>query len=197
LLRIAIPAEKELVSAVVSHYDAEPIMQILIDVGRLDQPGKGFIYLYPVHRGHINTKAQRGQRTQGASMEQIVSAMDALKGGAQWRKMETVTRASAKRKYLRDLTNLTLLANDGAAIDIVRAALSVGAPGATISRFRQFAAGPEGESTSREMGDLVVGKQQVALLTKTAKSAGLFKAGTAGAIETRFISIACTYLGRP
>jgi nitrogen regulatory protein PII len=196
LLRIAIPAEKELVSAVVSHYDAEPIMQILIDVGRLDQPGKGFVYLFPVHRGLINTKTQRGQRGQGASMEQIVSAIDALKGSAQWRKMETVTRASAKRRYLRDLMNLNLLANDGTVMDIARAALSVGAPGATISRFRQIAAGAEGESTAREMADLVVGKPQVALIAKTVKSAGLFKPGAAGAVETRSIPIACTYLGK-
>jgi nitrogen regulatory protein PII len=196
LLRIAIPAEKELVSAVVSHYDAEPIMHILIDVGRLDQPGKGFVYLYPVRRGLINTKTQRGQRTQGASMEQVVSAIDALKGSAQWRKMETVTRASANRRYLRDLMNLNLLANDGTAMDIVRAALSVGAPGATISRFRQTSAGAGDESTAREMADLVIGKQQLTLLSKTVKSAGLFKTEAAGAIETRSIPIACTYLGK-
>jgi nitrogen regulatory protein PII len=196
LLRIAIPAEKELVNAVVSRYDAEQIMHILVDVGRLDQPGKGFIYLYPVTRGIISTKTRRGRRAQGASIEQIVSAIDTLKGGAQWRKMEASSGGATKRKFLRDLANLVVLSNDGKLMDLVNAAMSVGAPGATVGRFRQETTTEEvDDGVARELGDLVVGKQQVPGLVKAMTKAGLFGTETAGGVETRAIPIACTYLG--
>jgi nitrogen regulatory protein PII len=196
LLRIAIPAEKELVNAVVSRFDAEQIMHILIDVGRLDQPGKGFIYLYPVTRGIISAKIRRGRRAQGASIEQIVSAIDTLKGSAQWRKMEVSAGKATKRKYLRDLTNLSVLSNDGKLMDLVSAAMSVGASGATVGRFRQETTTEEvDDGSARELGDLVVGKQQVPDIVKAMAKAGLYEVETSGGIEIRPIPIACTYLG--
>jgi nitrogen regulatory protein PII len=196
LLRIAIPAEKELVSAVVSRYDAEQIMHVLIDVGRLDQPGKGFIYLYPVARGLINSRTRRGRRAQGASMEQVVSAIDTLKGGAQWRKMELVTGGAARRRLLRDLVNLNVLANDGRLMDVVRTAMAAGASGATVGRFREETTTErDDDSVARELGDLVVARQQVPALVKAMSGAGLFDAEAAGGIESRSVPIACTYLG--
>ena len=194
LLRIAIPAEKEIVSAAVTRYDAEQVMNILIDVGRLEQPGKGFIYVFPIHKGVANTKTMRGQRPQGASMEQIVAALDTLKGSAEWRKMEAVEKARGRRKYLRELVNFRLSMNDGKASEIVQAAMDVGAPGATIGRCRQSAEESEA-GTARETSDIVVGRGQVALLEKTVSKAGLFSEEAAGLIETSAVSLACTYLG--
>ena len=195
LLRIAIPAEKEIVNAVVSRYDAEQMMNMLIDIGRLDQPGKGFIYIFPVNKGLINAKTQRGRRRHGASMEQIVSAIDNLKGNPEWRKMETVTKSSGKRKYLRDLASFNLITNDGKAMEIVKAAMASGAPGATISRGRQVVPEKTGVSSAREMSDLIVGKPQIAALSKIVEAAGLFTKEASGLIETGPVPLACTYLG--
>jgi nitrogen regulatory protein PII len=195
LMRIAIPAEKEIVNAVVTRYDAEQVMNILIDVGRLDQPGKGFIYLYPIRKGFINTKTHRGQRAQGASTEQIVAAIDHLKGSSEWRKMEAVVSASGPRRYLRDLTNFSLLTNDGRAMDIVQAAMSMGAPGATISRYRQNAQRPNAPSIAREMSDIIVGRSQLDQLRQTVREAGLFHEEASGLIEKETVPLACTYLG--
>ena len=195
LLRIAIPAEKELVSAVVTSYDAEQIMNILIDVGRLDQPGKGFIYLYPIRKGILNTKTQRGQRAQGASMEQVVAAIDQLKGSPEWRKMETVVKTGGTRKYLKDLTKFNLLANDGMTIGLVHAAMAIGAPGSTISRFRQLEGGDAAVGTARETADMIVGKTQVDGLIRAVSDAGLYSEASAGLLELGAVTLACTYLG--
>jgi len=195
LLRIAIPTEKEVVSTVVSRYDAEQMMNILIDVGRLDQPGKGFIYLIPVRKGLINTKSQRGQRRTGASVEQMVAAIDDLKGSSEWRKMEIVSKSAGRRKFLKDLVGFNLVTNDGRAIDIVKAAMNAGASGATISRFSQTVPAETGVSTAREISDLIVGKQQIPGLTKVVEAAGLFSKQSAGLIETGPVPLACTYLG--
>ena len=56
LLRIAIPADKEIIYTLASSYDTDLLMDRMIEVGKLDQPAKGFIYEIPLKRGIINMK---------------------------------------------------------------------------------------------------------------------------------------------
>lgn len=195
LLRIALPAEKEVIHGIVSRFDADQVMNILINVGKLDQPGKGFIYSYPVLKGILNTKVRRGRRQHAASMDQIVLALDSLKGSTEWRKIDA-TESQKNRKFLTDLVSLNLCVNDGQALPMVEAAMSAGASGATISRYSQVMSGDTPQTTpAREMSDLIVGKQQVQGLSDALEKAGFFGQNTAGIIETGSVPRACTYLG--
>jgi hypothetical protein len=80
-------------------------------------------------------------------------------------------------------------------VEIIQAAMAVGAPGATISRYRQSTGGIEGAGTAREMSDLIVGRARVAEFAETARTAGLFGEESAGVIEKTNVTLACTYLG--
>jgi len=123
-----------------------------------------------------------------------VAALDHLKGSSEWRKIEAMDKAKNKRKYLRDLVDLSLHMNDGKAEGIAQAAMAVGAPGATISRNR-LRTDASVDGIARELCDIIVGKTQVGNLEETVRTAGLFQDDAAGLIETSTVSLACTYLG--
>jgi nitrogen regulatory protein PII len=196
LLRITIPAEKEVVHLTVSSQDVHEAMNVLIDVGRLDQPGKGFIYVYPVGRGLINTSIFRGKQKHAASMEQVIAAIDDIKGNLEWRQRSTGGEAMGKRrKFLSDLVEFRILCNEGRAQSLVHAAMSAGAAGATISQLRYKSVSAEKTvSPAREMSDLIVGKGQVEAIAAAIEAAGVFDEET-GSIQLKNVPTACTYLG--
>ncbi|MFP4488156.1 MAG: hypothetical protein ACLFN1_02530, partial [Bacteroidales bacterium] len=86
LIRITIPAEKEIVHLVMPEQDSESVVKLLVEQGRLDKPGKGFIYQTPVSSGFIDTRMKIGKQKYAATMEQIIAAIDQLKSGTSWRK---------------------------------------------------------------------------------------------------------------
>lgn len=197
LLRITIPAEKDVVHLTVADQDVNEVMNVLIDAGKLDQPGKGFIYNFPVAKGLLNTKILRGKQKHAASIEQMISALDDIKGNTEWRKRSAGAGTSVKRKFLNDLVNFTLICNEGRAGDLVKAAMGVGAAGATISKLRylRFDGKESDTSTAREMSDLIISQTQVDTIAKAMEDAGVFDKQTAGVIDLKPVPKACTYLG--
>jgi hypothetical protein len=69
-----------------SRFDIDSVLELFISEGKLDEPGRGIAYVYPVYQGVVNTKITRKKTEQAASMEQVVSAIDSIKGGMEWRK---------------------------------------------------------------------------------------------------------------
>ena len=201
LLRITIPASKDIISFVVSRNEAREALDLLIDTGRLDLPGKGFIYVYDLAKGMVNTRFFRGKQRYAASMEQIIATIDEMKGTVDWRQKESsVVSARAARRYLENLVFYNISCNEGRAADLVAAAMAAGAAGATISRLRSMPIGKESKtagviSPARESADLIVGPGQVEKISTALEAAGLFDNATAGAIEMRPVPRACTYLG--
>jgi len=154
LLRIAIPAEKEVVSLLVEPEERDETMAALVDAGRLDQPGRGFIAAYPVEFGVGNPRVFRGPQRHRATMEQVISAIDELKAGSHWRSRSREAAASqAKRRYLAGLLNVTLDCNEGRAGELAAAAMAAGAGGATITKAKRFspAGQPLAASPAREL----------------------------------------------
>ena len=82
-------------------------------------------------------KAYVGLSRQAASIEQIVTVIDEIKGGTRWRRREfsKYPTSGKKIKYLNDLVNFTLICNEGRATDLIKAAMDAGAGGATISKL--------------------------------------------------------------
>lgn len=201
LLRITIPAEKEVITMVMSSYDAEAVLELAIEAGKLDQPGKGFIYIFSVSQGIINTRITRGSSGAAASMEQIIAALDGLKGGMEWRRRGETTARGGERTFLRGLVDVTLVCDEGRGQDLVKAAMEVGASGATISKSKFIgpAASPDGDggdhvSPARETANMIVAQGQVDDIVGALKESGAFDEKAHGLLLTFPAPRAFTYL---
>ena len=197
LVRIALSAEKEVVHAKVSKHEANDILDSIIDAGKLDRFGSGFIYMSPITKGVFNTMVIRGQRYT-ASIEQIIAAVDDLKRSTNWRKRSFGSEGNVKKRtYMHDLVSLTLICNEGRATDLVRAAMAVGAGGATIGKlsYTRIDGAKSAIIPAREITDLVVGKGVVDDIVKTMEAEGVFDNETAGIISLKPVMIAYTYKG--
>lgn len=195
LLRITIPAEKEIITLMMSKYDVEAVMELMIIKGKLSQPGKGFIYDFPVRYGFVNTKISTGASGQVASQEQIISAIDSLKGGIGWRKSKVDRIASANLNYLKDLTELNLVCNEGYGADLVKVAMQNGASGATLSAMKFKG---NGEAAARflpslEICRMIVAKQSVEPIAAALEGEGAFGANSQGFLFTQKVKKAYTY----
>lgn len=198
LLRITIPADKEIVYTLASSYDTDVLMDRMIEVGKLDQPGKGFIYEVPLKRGIINMKVTRGDQRQAASIEQLVAAVDQLKGGAEWRRRSASLgkKGGKKRNYILHLVDLTLICDGGTGVDLVKTALSSGATGATIAKLKHTrpADSPLSEIPPlREECNMAVFEDQIPSLLHALEKGGAFTDSCHGQVQLRRILRAFTY----
>lgn len=198
LWRVTIPAEKEIVNLVTTSHNVESVMEMMIDIGALDQPGKGFIYLYPIKMGLVDVKAYVGLSRQAASIEQIVSVIDEIKGGTRWRRREFSKYRSAgkKRKHLNDLVNFTLICNEGRAPDLIKAAMAAGAGGATISKlnYRRTEKSESNKiSPAREISEMIISENQIERVAKALEENGALDENTCGQMFYSTVPKAYTY----
>lgn len=133
LLRIAISPEKELVRVVVDSFDAEEIFNAMVEEGKLDTPGMGFIYTMPVENGLVNIASVAAGKNQLASNQQIIKAIDEIKGGSAWRAHLGQNNGKAQKKTLSNLSRLTCVVERGKGDSLTKAAMNAGAPGASIT----------------------------------------------------------------
>lgn len=141
LIRVAISAEKEIVHLVMPEQDSESVTKLLVEEGRLDKPGKGFVYQTPVSWGMIDTRIKIGKQKYAASMEQIIAAIDQLKDGTSWRKrLDAEIENSKIGKSLLPQDNCEVsIISDEDRIELLReTCLEVGAAGAITSKVTSF-----------------------------------------------------------
>jgi len=195
LLRIAIPAEKEIIDIVTSKYDIHAVMEMIIEKGKMDEPGKGFIYQYSVRHGIVNTKIKQGKSGQVASMEQIISAIDSIKGNLQWRKSRLESVEYKRRFFMNDFTELCLICNSGYGADLMKKAITKGSTGATISKVNYNSETEEEEEISygREVCRMIVPKDRVSGITETIEESGAFSNEIYGLLYTRAAPKTFTY----
>jgi nitrogen regulatory protein PII len=137
LIRITISAEKEIVHLVMPEQDSDSIIRVLIELGKLDRPGRGFIYRTPVSFGLIDTHLKTGSQKNAASMEQIIAAIDQLKSGTGWRKRldaDEHNKRTEKSLLPQDNCEISIISDEDRIDKLREACLSVGATGATTSR---------------------------------------------------------------
>ncbi|HHV37554.1 MAG TPA: hypothetical protein GXX77_06960 [Candidatus Cloacimonetes bacterium] len=177
LLRITLPSEKELINLVLSRHDADAVMELYISEAKLDEPGRGLAYSFPIKYGMINTKISRSQAESAASIEQMVSAIDSLKGGMEWRKSSLERESFKNREFLYDLAELNLICEEGRGTELVEAAMSSGAPGATICKIRYNNLDNEMEThrSVKELCKMIVPESQVPEICEALKKTGCFE----------------------
>lgn len=141
LLRVTIPPEKDVLQLMVPEYDTESIITFLIEEGRLNLPGSGFLYSTPVDVALPDRMLRIGQQHQTASMEQIITAIDELKAGTHWRKrfVAMEEQLTGKTPSLRhDNREIVFVCKEGRSDKLMDAAIKAGAGGGTISRARRL-----------------------------------------------------------
>jgi hypothetical protein len=161
LLRITISAEKEIVQTIVAGHDADANFNRMVEAANLDYPGKGFLYSYPVSAGVLDTRMIRGRAFYLASMEQIVSAIDTMKGHSEWRRDSPLKKMRIFDRHAQ-WDNLRILSRESAGHEKTRAVMNLGAGGATQCRLRYYDLSDETDRTishEREINDLVINEE--------------------------------------
>jgi hypothetical protein len=147
LLRITIPPQKEIVHLIVSSYDSENMLKLLIEHGYIDRPGGGFIYSTQVVSANLDSKMVIGRQTHSASMDQMIAAIDELKGDPGWRK-RSMDGKTGKVRFIRKQQEITVYCPEGSAESVAACAIDAGAKGATFSRVQSLTISDSDRKTS-------------------------------------------------
>ncbi|NIZ18595.1 hypothetical protein [Entomospira culicis] len=160
LLRITISPEKELLHLPVHHRDSQFVLQLLAHQARLDLPGKGFLSYFPIRYAKINTKTHNDDPSRLASIEQVISAIDTLQGGIEWRSKNMHYTQSTTSINSNKMVQLTFTGTRGISEIITPIAFDLGGRGATMTRknFYEFGEHPENlfETHERESCSLAL-----------------------------------------
>jgi nitrogen regulatory protein PII len=206
LLRLTKTAEKEFVQVIVEETDSDLVFTEMAKEGKITEPGKGFLYATPVKKALINLPGIVEETKHSASIQQIITAIDDIKGGRDWRKRDTEEFASKgsrqKLVYLRDLVSVTCVTPREHSDTLIDAALEAGAPAASIGFGSMKDVPSEKDSEmakiNREWGFiyLALAPNKVDSIKDAIKK----KADEAGIDEVCFYTIpvpkALTYLGK-
>ncbi len=205
LLRITIPVDKEVIYLLVPAADTDLVESIAVRKARLDRPGQGFIYRSRVRAAVVNTRMSRTKRRHVATMEQVITAVDALHGSTDWRRITASGRERGSPQVAGPaLACLSLICDEGRAGEFVRAAMDSGAGGATLMRLGHQDLGREAEerrssariaSHARETCDLIVSADLTDRILEAMTKRGLFESEVFGMVEITKVEKAITYRG--
>ena len=74
-----------MITIVVDEYDVDAVFNAMAEAGKINEPGRGFVYQCPVKRGLTNLASVFNPEKHSASIQQIIRAMDGLHGSTDWR----------------------------------------------------------------------------------------------------------------
>ena len=174
----------------------------LVEGARLNQPGKGFVYLYPIGRGLLNIRLRLGGQRHAAGINQLVTAVDSLWGGTGWRRRFPAEEQLPPRQALRfqhNLLELTLICREGRTDELVQAAMEAGSGGATTERVVRIgvaAPRPEVVPAGRELTTLVVPARRRERVLDALQGAGLFDEESGGSLYVGPAPLAYSYTRR-
>jgi hypothetical protein len=175
LIRVTIPAEKELVTLMLNRHDVEEAFGLVTDVMKLGRrPGAGFCYWYPLGSGILDTKIWIGRQPHVASMEQVISAIDVLTGDTTWRrKFGDLTASEGKPMKL---AICSIHGPERETEPTVRAALAAGAGGATRSLARRERTdGTARTASAHEVTDIIMVKSALPKVLQAIAESGLYE----------------------
>lgn len=200
LIRITIPIEKELVWLLVPMQDTSLAFDTVSGKLHLDRPGQGIIYMAPISAGAVNTRIFSDRRRHVATMEQIISVLDELRGSTEWRRIDAEQPAQENETLLdRTFTNLTILTNEGGIREAVAAAVRGGAGGATLREVDRII--DKGDSSGfltryREVADIVITDEFLPAVFRELETDGFFEKDFDGVVETNSLSKIFAYVSR-
>jgi hypothetical protein len=122
-------------------WDAEGLMRMLIEKGRLNRPGRGFIYCSPVAAGILDTSLLVGPQQHAATIEQVVAAIDRLEKSTAWRRRFPVLDPDSGFSLQSRSEKITLICQEEFAGKYADVAIAAGAGAATSARLQQISLG--------------------------------------------------------
>jgi len=156
LLRITKGPEKEFVWCVVDKSEADEVFADMARAGKITEPGRGFMYSIPVSSGLINISSTVSSSAHGANMEQVISALDDLKGGKDWRSAaESSSSKALKTTFLEDLVGLYCIVPRDNYEEVYDSVLEGGAPGVSTNFGLMLDAGSNSNQQQNEEWALV------------------------------------------
>ena len=189
-LKITKKGTKEVIVAVVDNVDKIAVTEAMIDAGRLDMPGRGFLYRMPVQQGLVNLPSRVGNRGYAANMQQVISAIDGITGSTDWRDQSVVELGAGgkgaglslfgqfkKREWLVAQECLGCIVSRKYADIVLDAILAGGASGANVSYAKFIEAESRttasGTRFNREAGFVrcILNKSMVEQVRNSVKSA--------------------------
>jgi len=182
LMRITIPIEKEIIWFLVSRSDADLVEKSIIPRASLDVPGNGFLYRSFVHAPIVNLRIRHGQRVHAATMEQVIAALDEVRGSNDWRRLGSRKREHKGGEGKSVNTRGLFFIGDEAEIELFRKeAIECGARGATFNHveMRSYKVTQEKamESKSRQLCDIITTPETEEKIRLSAIKSGLFVEG--------------------
>jgi hypothetical protein len=133
LLRMTKGPEKEFVWCVVDRADSSDVFTSMARAGRITEPGRGFMYSIPVSDGLINVSSTVSTSSHGASMEQVIAAIDDIKGNKEWRSNAESKSSSLNTTFLNDLIGLYCVVPRDHYSEVYDSILDAGAPGVSTN----------------------------------------------------------------
>lgn len=152
-LRITKEAEKDALMVIVDQSEVDDVFDAMAKAGRLDLPGRGFMYRLPINSGLFNLPSRVSHKHYSANLQQMIHAIDHLAGHKHWRDQAgtevfgnvkstgpgTTTRAIDAHADQACVSGITNRDNLRELQDIM---LDAGAPGLNINHAR-FIANPQ------------------------------------------------------
>ena len=204
LMRITVPVEKEIIWFIIPRAEAELVERTLIPRARLDVPGQGFLYKNYVHAPVVNLRFRQGKRKHAASMEQVIAAIDEVRGSSDWRRIAARkhsagtggtgaggsgaggTGAGGNKSRTRALF---FIGEEEDAEIFRRTAMECGARGATLNtlEMRSYSSAAQGQtmvSHSRHLCDIITSPEVEEKLRERLNETGLFENGRTCVIKT-------------
>jgi hypothetical protein len=198
LLRITIPVEKEVMYLLVPRADVELLEGVIVHKARLDLPGQGFLYRNNIRALSVNLRVRRGKRAYAATMDQVIAAMDQMKGSSEWRRLGRNRVKEGEKDAPAEFNCLSVMADEGSLDPYGQAAMRGGARGATLIPLDlHFYTGKNEDhsaSHARETCDLVIPGSIQGAVIKEIDAARFFERENS-MIELSMVDKMVTYTG--
>ena len=202
LLRMTKGPEKEFVWCVVEKAEADNVFAEMARAGRITEPGRGFMYTIPVDAGIVHVSSVVSTTSHLASMEQLIAAVDEIKGGKEWRVAADSSSGKGKAlktTFLENLVGLYCIVPRDNYSDIYDTILEAGAPGVSTNFGVMLDADSgEGEQAQNEEWAVVYTSLGPTNVDKV-RSAMVKKLDAQGIARSAFYTLpiprALTYLG--
>ncbi|MEM9532548.1 MAG: P-II family nitrogen regulator [Pseudomonadota bacterium] len=209
-LKITKKPTKEVLVVVVDNADADTVVEAMVSAGRIDMPGRGFLYRMPVQKGLVSIASTVGARQ--ATMQQVVAAIDSLKGSTAWREQGVFQSVGARsaglnlfgklrqRQHLGGQVILSCIMARKHAGHVMDAALAAGAPGANVSQARFIEATSERTShgvrltSERSIVHLILAPGQLARVRNAVIDCMASREMTGACVYAQPVSRAYTYI---
>jgi hypothetical protein len=180
LMRITVPIEKEIIWFIVPASDAILVEKIIIPRAGLDIPGRGFLYTMYVHAPVVNLRVRHGQRIHAATMEQVIAALDEVRGSSDWRRFGSRKHEAAHKNRSTSTRALFFVGEEDDVETFRKAAMENGARGATLNELemRSYTAKTQDEakqSHSRMLCDIVTTRAVEEKIMKDITQINLFE----------------------